>query len=78
MIQLASLQKYFSNEKNNSKVNYIKLPPEHNSKKLKKVHPETVLDQTHSGTSYFNGNRKKCLPEVKPEVQSTETFEEIP
>ena len=78
MIQLASLQKYFSNEKNNSKVNYIKLPPEHNSKKLKKVHPETVLDETHSDTSHFNGNRKKRLPGVESEVKSNETFEEIP
>ena len=78
MTQLASLQKYFSNEKNNSKVNYIKLPPEHYSKKSKKVHPETVRDQIHSDTSNFNGNRKKCLPEVKSEVKSTEIFEEIP
>ena len=78
MIQLASLQKYFSNEKNNSKVNYIKLPSEKNSKKSKKVHPETVLDKTHSDTSHFNGNRKKCLPEVKTEIKSNERFDEIP
>ena len=69
MIQLANLQKYFSNEKNNSKVNYIKLPSEKNSNKSQKVHPET---------SYFNGKRKKCLPEVKPDVKSNRAFQEIP
>ena len=80
MIQLASLQKYFSNEKNNSKVNYIKLSPEYKSNKSQKIHPETALERKSTDTSHFNGSRTKCLPEVKPEVKSNELFhsQEIP